>query len=180
MNEVLTKVTPKVRSLEIDLIQGTHIILEGSISQGIYYMEAPEDKRAVFVMPWQGKVMVGTTESFFHGNPAKVIPLAKEKAYLLQTLGFYFPRYRHMTHQDIVESFAGLRVLPKLDGSAFSRSRDTIFHTDQADDPRLVTIYGGKLTAYRATAEKLMDEFSSVLPQRRTVADTRNLKLTLQ
>ncbi len=180
VNDVLNKVTHKVSRLAVDLIQGTHIILEGSVNQGIYYTEAPEDKRAVFVMPWKGKIMVGTTESFYHGNPAKVHPLTKEKNYLLQTLGYYFPKYRHHSLQDIVDSFAGLRVLPRIEGSAFSRPRDTIFHTDRADDPRLVTIYGGKLTAYRATAEKLMNEFRHVLPDRQAVADTKNLALTLQ
>lgn len=178
VNEVLQQVTPKITSLDIDLIQGTHIILEGTVNQGIYYIEAPEDRRAVFVMPWKDKLMVGTTESYFHGSPAKVIPLAKEKNYLLQTLGYYFPRYRFTTHQEIVSSFAGLRVLPKIDGSAFSRPRDTIFHTDEVQEPRLVTIYGGKLTAYRATAEKLMHQFSFVLPDKQAVADTRSLPLT--
>jgi glycerol-3-phosphate dehydrogenase len=178
VNEVLQQVTPKVTSLDIDLIQGTHIILEGTVNQGIYYIEAPEDRRAVFVMPWKDKLMVGTTESYFHGNPAKVIPLAKEKIYLLQTLGYYFPRYRFTTHQEIVSSFAGLRVLPKIDGSAFSRPRDTIFHTDEVQEPRLVTIYGGKLTAYRATAERLLHQFSFVLPDKQAFADTRTLPLT--
>lgn len=178
VNEVLNKINPKVSRLDIDLIQGSHIIIEGAMTQGIYYIEAPEDKRAVFVMPWHDKIMVGTTESLFHGNPAKVRPLAKEKTYLLQTLGYYFPKYRHYTHQDIVDEFAGLRVLPRSESSVFSRPRDTIFHTDQPDSPRLVTIYGGKLTAYRATAEKLMNEFSPVLPARQAIANTRTLTLT--
>ena len=178
VNDVLSKIVQNVSQLEVDLIQGTHIILDGSVNQGIYYIEAPEDKRAVFVMPWKGKIMVGTTESFYHGNPSKVHPLAKEKSYLLQTLGYYFPKYRHYTHKDIVDSFAGLRVLPRTEGSAFSRPRDTIFHTDQPDDPRLVTIYGGKLTAYRATAEKLINEFSHVLPDKQSVANTKTLPLT--
>jgi len=177
-NDVLSKITQKTSILEVDLIQGSHIILEGSVNQGIYYIEAPEDKRAVFVMPWKGNIMVGTTESFYHGNPAKVHPLAKEKSYLLQTLGYYFPKYRHYNHSDIIDSFAGLRVLPRTEGSAFSRPRDTIFHTDQSDEPRLVTIYGGKLTAYRATAEKLITEFRHVLPDRQAVANTKTLKLT--
>lgn len=176
-NNVLNQITPQVSTLDVDLIQGTHIILDGSMNNGIYYIEAPEDRRAVFVMPWQDKIMVGTTESYYHGNPAKVHPLAKEKEYLLQTLGYYFPKYRHHTHQDIISSFAGLRVLPKTESTAFSRPRDTIFHTDQTDDPRLVTIYGGKLTAYRATAEKLMNQFSFVLPLNRVIADTTKLKL---
>ncbi len=180
VNEILKMVTPTVTTLDIDLIQGTHIILEGTVSQGVYYLEAPEDRRAVFVMPWKNKLMVGTTESFFHGNPAKVTPLAKEKSYLLQTLGYYFPRYRFTTQREIISSFAGLRVLPKTHGSAFSRPRDTIFHCDDPHDPRLATIYGGKLTAYRATAEKLMREFNYVLPDRRVIADTRSLALTPQ
>jgi len=180
VNDVLNKVTQKVSPLAVDLIQGTHIILEGSVTQGIYYIEAPEDRRAVFVIPWKDKVMVGTTESLYHGNPAKVHPLAKEKNYLLQTLGYYFPKYRHHSHHDIVDSFAGLRVLPRTAGAAFSRPRDIIFHSDQPDEPRLVTIYGGKLTAYRATAEKLINEFRFVLPVRQAVADTRTLPLTLQ
>lgn len=180
VNEILETITPRVTTLDIDLVQGTHIILEGTVRQGIYYLEAPEDGRAVFVMPWKDTLMVGTTESYFHGNPAKVIPLAKEKSYLLQTLGYYFPRYRFTTHREIISSFAGLRVLPKTHGSAFSRPRDTIFHCDTPHDPRLVTIYGGKLTAYRATAEKLMREFKHVLPHRRVIADTRSLALTPQ
>ncbi len=180
VNDVLNKVTQKVTQLAVDLIQGSHIILEGTVTQGIYYIEAPKDKRAVFVMPWKDKIMVGTTESLYQGNPAKVHPLAKEKSYLLQTLGYYFPEYRHYTHKDIVESFAGLRVLPRTADSAFSRPRDTILHTDQPDDPRLVTIYGGKLTAYRATAEKLINEFRHVLPERQVVADTKTLPLTPQ
>ncbi|ALP53436.1 hypothetical protein Tel_09900 [Candidatus Tenderia electrophaga] len=178
VNEVLQHVTPTIHALAIDLIQGTHIILDGTVNQGIYYMEAPEDKRAVFVMPWKDKLMVGTTESLFRGNPSKVIPLAKEKSYLLQTLGYYFPRYRFTTHKEILSSFAGLRVLPKIDGIPFSRPRDTLFHTDTPQQPRLVSIYGGKLTAYRATAERLMHRFSFVLPERKAMGDTRKLPLT--
>lgn len=177
VNHALDKIESKPLKLEVDLIQGTHIILDGNVNQGIYYVEAPEDHRAVFVMPWKGKMMVGTTESFFHGNPAKVIPLAQEKQYLLQTLGYYFPEYRHCSHSDIVSAFAGLRVLPRAASAAFTRSRDTVLHGDDLTQPHLVSIYGGKLTAYRATAERLMHEFASALPKRPGRADTRTLRL---
>ncbi len=180
VNSVLDKVHPKPLKLEVDLIQGTHIILDGSVNQGLYYVEAPEDQRAVFVMPWKGKLMIGTTESFFHGNPAKVIPLAKEKQYLLQTLGYYFPKYRYCNHEDIIESFAGLRVLPRAANNAFARPRDTVLHTDDLIKPHLVTIYGGKLTAYRATAERLLNQFKHLLPRRQALADTRTLKLSAE
>ena len=177
-NEVLNRISPTVNKLNMDLVQGTHIIIDAPITQGIYYVEAPQDKRAVFIMPWQGKMMVGTTETIYRGDPAKVSPLTTEENYLCQTLAHYFPAYRHTTAMDIMAAFAGLRVLPKSSGSAFSRPRDTIFHVDNRDMPRLVTLYGGKLTAYRATAERLLHQFKDVLPKRKPVANTRTLPLT--
>lgn len=177
-NEVLNRISPTVNKLAMELVQGTHIILEGQVTQGIYYVESPRDRRAVFVMPWQGKLMIGTTETVYHGDPAKVAPLASEEEYLRHTLGHYFPGYRHVSSKDVVSAFAGLRVLPKSIGSAFSRPRDTIFHVDNRDNPRLITLYGGKLTAYRATAERLLHQFREQLPKRKAVADTRTLALT--
>lgn len=176
-NHVLRRIDPKIIRLDVDLVQGTHIILEGRLNQGIYYLETPQDKRAVFAMPWQDKIMVGTTETVYRGDPADVAPLREEIDYLCDTLAHYFPHYRNINHDSIDAAFAGLRVLPRTAGSAFSRPRDTIFHTDDADNPRLVTIYGGKLTAYRATAEKLITQFKSVLPPRKAVANTRTLPL---
>jgi glycerol-3-phosphate dehydrogenase len=177
-NQVLSHISPTVKKLNMDLVQGTHIILDGQVTQGIYYVEAPDDGRAVFVMPWKNQVMVGTTETVYQGDPAKVAPLASEVEYLIDTLSHYFPAYRRTTAKDVVSAFAGLRVLPKSTGSAFSRPRDTIFHTDNHDNPRLITLYGGKLTAYRATSERLLHQFKDLLPKRKPVADTRTLPLT--
>ena len=70
------------------------------------------------------------------------------------------------------------RVLPAGDGRAFRRSRETILDVDDAARPRVLTIYGGKLTAYRATAEKVLRRIAPSLPARRPRADTRELPLT--
>ena len=177
-NQVLSRISPTANKLAMDLVQGTHIIINGQITQGIYYVEAPHDQRAVFVMPWQDKLMVGTTETVYHGDPAKVVPLPNEISYLCQTLAHYFPAYGHIDDKDVVSAFAGLRVLPKSMNSAFSRPRETIFHVDNRELPRLVTLYGGKLTAYRATAERLLHQFRDMLPKRKAIADTRTLPLT--
>ena len=82
----------------------------------------------------------------------------------------------------MIDSFAGLRVLPRSEESFAgnyhaARSRDTILHSDRSNNPRLVTIYGGKLTAYRVTAEKVMSLLHASLPQRESVASTRELPL---
>jgi len=177
-NQVLDKIAPKPSQLPMDLVQGTHIIVEGRLAHGIYYVEAPQDQRAVFAIPWKDKVMVGTTENLYQGDPARVKPLASEETYLCQVLADYFPQYKNIGREDLLSSFAGLRVLPRASGSAFSRPRDTIFHTNDINQPKVATIYGGKLTAYRITAEKFMQRFSAALPQHQARADTRKIKLT--
>jgi glycerol-3-phosphate dehydrogenase len=75
------------------------------------------------------------------------------------------------------EAFAGLRVLPIADNQFAARHRETILQTDSPQQPRMLTIYGGKLTAYRATAEKVMRMLQRSLPHRAHIADTRTLKL---
>lgn len=176
-NNVLTKITPKQNAYPVELVQGTHIIVEGNLAHGIYYVEAPRDGRAVFVMPWYDKIMVGTTEKIFEGNPDQVAPSEEEILYLLETLSHYFPAYKHLTPATITRAFAGLRVLPKGTGSAFTRPRDTVLHFNHVKKPHMVTLYGGKLTAYRATSERVIKEIAAYLPKRKPRADTRTLKL---
>jgi len=174
-NEVLSKITPAPSRCRVDLVQGSHLVLPEPLSKGIYYVEAPQDRRAVFIMPWGEQTLVGTTETPYEGDPAAVRPLLQEQNYLLEVLAHYFPRYRDVAP---TATFAGLRVLPSSGGKAFGRSRETILHTDRKERPRVLTLYGGKLTAYRAAAEQVMAHIVTALPRRQAVADTRSLPLT--
>jgi glycerol-3-phosphate dehydrogenase len=176
VNEILKNVTPAPRHTEIELVAGTHILVPEPLTQGIFYVEAPRDHRAVFVMPWRRKTLVGTTETVYRGDPAQVRPLNSEIEYLWETFSHYFPRYRHGP-QNIFAVFAGLRVLPAKLGTPFGRSRETILRPDHPGKPRVLTIYGGKLTAYRATAAAVMARLQPSLPARKTVAATENLPL---
>lgn len=181
VQQILSLISPSPSKLKIDLVQGTHIVVPGMLTKGIYYVEA-HDKRAVFIMPWQGNTLVGTTESPYQGDPADVKPLSHEEAYLMKTLLRYFPKYN--SEQKILSSTAGLRVLPSSESqnlsgadSINSRSRETILHTGKQDNLSLLTIYGGKVTTYRLTAERVMARVSKILPVRKVIADTRHLKL---
>jgi glycerol-3-phosphate dehydrogenase len=181
VQQILSLISPSPSKLKIDLVQGTHIVVPGMLTQGIYYVEA-HDKRAVFIMPWQGNTLVGTTESPYQGDPADVKPLSHEEAYLMKTLLRYFPKYN--SEQKILSSTAGLRVLPSSESqnlsgadSISSRSRETILYTGKQDNLSLLTIYGGKVTTYRLTAERVMARVSKILPVRKVIADTRHLKL---
>jgi glycerol-3-phosphate dehydrogenase len=160
----------------MDLVQGTHIIVPGQISHP-YYLEAPQDGRAVFVVPWKNNIMVGTTELHYHGDPADVRPTAEEINYLLEIYNHYFKR--ELNSGDVIEAFAGLRVLPDGGENASSKSRETHFHENDPKQPRVVSIYGGKLTSYRATAEKLLRRIKNLLPETAPVADTRRLEIPI-
>jgi glycerol-3-phosphate dehydrogenase len=171
-NTVLDRITPHPSTLAVDLVQGAHIILEGKIRRGVYYTEAP-DGRAVFVMPWNDQILVGTTETPYDGDPGAARARPGEITYLHDTWRRYFPGQAGT----LLGSFAGLRVLPHQPGPAFQRSRETALHPDDPERVRLVTIYGGKLTGYRATAAKVMRLLKTSLPRQAPVADTADIIL---
>ena len=173
VNLTLERVTPRPPIVPVDLVQGAHIVVEGETRRGVYYLEAPRDRRAVFVMPWQGQTLVGTTETPFEGNPAGAQPLPDEIGYLQEIVARYFPDRRNR----LLDSFAGLRVLPREPGPVFHRSRETVLHPDDPKQVRLVTIYGGKLTGYRATAAKVIRLLKTSLPARPPIADTAAVSL---
>lgn len=172
--QVLAKIKPAINHPEVDLVQGSHILLPPLLSQ-YYYLEAPSDQRAVFVLPWEGKLMVGTTEKLHHQRPEASFCSPEEQAYLLATLRHYFPQLA--IDEQTVESFAGLRVLPKSDKAAFGRSRDVMFTLDNEHQPRVLSVMGGKLTTYRATAEAALARVMPSLPSKERRADTRLISL---
>ena len=176
VNHALRLITPSPPLRLIELVQGTHLVLPGQVTRGIYYVESPRDGRAVFVMPWYGETLVGTTETRYRGDPAAVKPLQTEINYLLQVMKHYFPE-RHNKADDIEHSFAGVRVLPAGNGHAFHRPRETVLDTDRDNKPRLISIFGGKLTGWRATAEQVMQRIAASLPVRQQRADTRHIPL---
>lgn len=166
-------ITPAPDPVPVELVQGTHLVVEGAVDHGCYYLEVPSDRRAVFLLPWGEHALLGTTETPYTGDPDNVAPLPEEETYLLDVLKHYFPR----RPQRVVERFAGLRVLPVAEGAAFGRSRETRLTVDNPTQPRRVSIYGGKLTGYRATAEKVMAMLRQTLPVRPALADTATLRI---
>ncbi len=174
VDRVLTRIEPVPDRVEVALVQGTHIIVEGHIDRGVYYVEAPRDRRAVFIMPWQGRLLVGTTETPYPGDPAKVHPRDDDIQYLMETLGHYFPGYRGVAAR---EAFAGLRVLPAGGAALSRRSRETLLYRHGGVPGPVLTIYGGKLTAYRLTAERVMGRIAPLLPRRHPKGNTRTLML---
>jgi glycerol-3-phosphate dehydrogenase len=172
VNEVLACITPTATHRNIDRVLGSHLVLENAIHDEAFYLESPVDQRAVFVLPWQGGTLLGTTERPFEGDPVLAAVSADDREYLLATLRHYFPDVQPR----IVREFAGVRVLPQGDGRAFQRPRDCVFHVDPAH-PRLLSLYGGKLTGYRHTGQDVVAKVRQALGPRPPKADTACLRL---
>ena len=152
VNRVLEQIEPRPEQLAMELVLGSHIVVQGKLEQGLYYLESPSDGRAVFVMPWQQHILIGTTEHTYQGPLHPVQVPDEDIDYLLSVYNHYFSQT--LGREQLVDAFAGLRVLPRNEQDPFSRARDTIIYPDRAD-ARVYTLYGGKLTAHRATARHL-------------------------
>lgn len=135
---------------------GIHIVLNKRFSPPATGLLIPktEDGRVLFLLPWLGHTLVGTTD-----NPAKLEknPQASEKdiQYILRHLTKYFEM--PVTRQDVLASWSGLRPLvsdPKAVNTA-GLSRDHVIHFSESG---LLTIAGGKWTTYRKMAEDAVDQ----------------------
>jgi glycerol-3-phosphate dehydrogenase len=117
----------------------------------------PDDGRVLFAIPWKDATYIGTTDTDWSGDPAKVAADSADVDYLIQAANAYFPT-AHLTRQDVLSTWAGLRPLMRPVGkegvseSAVSREHQVVVSPDG-----LITIAGGKLTTYRKIAEEVVD-----------------------
>ena len=177
-NQLLARIRPPQQPLEIDLVQGSHLWLALAAPSGVYYLEA-SDRRGVFVMPWYGEMLLGTTETLYEGPPGEAHTLAEETRYLLDTLAHYFPQHRDVSDGQIRQQLCGLRVLPRSGDRPFRRSREVLIQGDDPRRPRLVSVMGGKLTTYRLTAQRVMAQLALQLPPPPSQLDTAEIPLRL-
>ncbi len=149
VNTVLQRLSPSAEIFPIDLVQGTHLVVSPALSDTCFYLPSPEDNRAVFCLPWKGNTLVGTTELIHQGKPEDISVKQQEIDYLSAVVNHYFPDYNF----SIEATFCGLRVLPSSNKKSFLKPRDTFIFSDK----NIISLYGGKLTAWRATAKKVLD-----------------------
>jgi glycerol-3-phosphate dehydrogenase len=174
--DVARQVTPRIHVPTLELVQGTHVLLDLPARDYCFYVESPRDGRAIFFMPRHGRTLVGTTEVRFRGDPRRVAPSPNELNYLRGVTQHYFGAAT--AQHRVLEAFAGLRVLPAGAGHAFHRSRETLLLADDPRRPRVLSIYGGKLTTWRADTARALALIAAALPARTPRARTDQLPLT--
>jgi glycerol-3-phosphate dehydrogenase len=133
---------PRVRPL-----RGSHLVFPAwrfNVPQAISFMH-PLDGRPVFVLPWEGSVLFGTTDVDCDvplGQEPAITP--DEVAYLMAALAAHFPSL-NLGLEDIVSTFAGIRpVIGTGKADPSDESRDHVIWEEQG----LLTVTGGKLTTF--------------------------------
>ena len=136
--------------------QGVHLVLRQDFLPGNTALMVPrtEDGRVLFVIPWHGRVLVGTTDTPRTEIALEPRPLPEEIEFLLRQSGEYLSRRPKV--EDILSVSAGLRPLVRLAGARGTASlpRD---HVVLVSPTGLVTITGGKWTTYRQMAADAVD-----------------------
>ncbi|MGZ0788041.1 hypothetical protein ACXM5X_34490, partial [Pseudomonas saponiphila] len=77
----------------------------------------------------------------------------------------------------ITQTFCGIRVLPKQNSQAFERPRDTLMKTS-ISHPRILSLYGGKLTTFRSTSAEVLEWIEKAIGKRQSIADVDKLTLS--
>lgn len=136
--------------------KGIHIVIP-EVSKHALVLFSPVDGRLFFIIPWEGSSLVGTTDTDFHGDLDNVHATREDVDYVLRGLHIAYP---DISIEDIFYTYAGLRSLVLKHGksaSDTSRNHVLIDHARRDELEGLVTVLGGKITAYRAVAKDATD-----------------------
>lgn len=137
--------------------KGSHVVVrtfEGAPRAAVY-AEAFEDGRPFFVVPWDDKLLIGTTDERYAGDLDRVEANAQEVEYLLREANRILPSAR-LTRGDVLYTYSGVRPLPRV--AEGQESGITRRHFIKPANVRgLFSVIGGKLTTYRALAEEAVD-----------------------
>jgi glycerol-3-phosphate dehydrogenase len=153
----------KIRSLANPVLvprmrpsKGVHLLFSANTFPGIDALLVPhtEDGRVIFAVPWQERLLVGTTDD--EVTPATRMVVQRDEAeYLLRQLNPYLQT--PLRGEQAVSGMAGLRPLVAAQAQADTSKliRDYEVELDSASG--LVSILGGKWTTHRLMAEDTID-----------------------
>ena len=144
-------------------LRGSHLIVPAwrlPVAQAVSLMH-PADGRPVFIFPWEGVTLVGTTD-VDHGDDlqieASITP--NEVDYLLDVLNFQFPQLG-IVRDDVIATYAGVR--PVIDTGKSAPSKEGRDHAVWLENG-LLTVTGGKLTTFRLIALDALKHAARQLP----------------
>ncbi|HET8698524.1 MAG TPA: glycerol-3-phosphate dehydrogenase/oxidase [Gammaproteobacteria bacterium] len=137
--------------------KGSHLIVPpfpNAPRSGVY-VEAGSDGRPLFILPWNGLVLVGTTDERYDGDAGAATIDRAELQYLAAETERVFPSAAGLAER-VLYTHTGVRPLPhqpKGKEGAITRRHLIRRHRSASG---LYSIVGGKLTTHRALAEDVL------------------------
>jgi len=141
------------------LTKGVHIVTRRAVQQA-HVLFAKSDGRLFFVVPWLDATIVGTTDTDYTGDPGNVVASEEDVRYLQDEARRAFPS---APFDDIHFTWAGVRALVREEGVSegqVSRKHALFDHAAREGVEGVLSVVGGKITAYRAIAEEVVDAVS--------------------
>jgi glycerol-3-phosphate dehydrogenase len=137
--------------------KGVHVSMSLDIlgsEQTALLIPKTNDGRVVFAIPWQGELLLGTTDTPYNEPQEEPLVDKEEIDYLLETLNRYLQQPADKSQ--VKAGFGGLRpLLSAADRTTKSLARDHEVEVDAQSG--LISIMGGKWTTYRLMAKDTVD-----------------------
>ena len=130
------------------LSKGVHVALRPEEQWQAAVAVSLEGGQHLYAVPCEDTILLGTTEQEHCGDPAGVAAEPRDVSYLLK-MADQFLRPEMLHEERVISAFAGLRVLPRGEGSTLDASRD---HLLSVGPGGMVSVAGGKLTTHRRIA----------------------------
>ena len=150
------------------LSKGIHIVLQPDEQWRAAVAVSLDDGRHLYAVPCEDRILLGTTEEEYRGDPAVVAAEPEDISYLLQ-VARHFLRPEMLRRERVISAFAGLRVLPRGEEATLHARRDHLLAVGPAG---MVSVAGGKLTTHRRIAlDALRHLPDGVRPRRLSLSD---------
>lgn len=158
----LTNAAMGARTRSIDGVKGSHLVLDDPEllemlgGRMVYFQNS--DQRICIVIPWQGKVLAGSTEIPVV-DPENAVCTQEETRYILESVNELFPG-RTVTEDVIVSTFSGVRPLVAGDRETeneMSRDHSLGRVEPPGSDIPVYSMAGGKWTTFRSFSEQVAD-----------------------
>ena len=136
--------------------KGIHLLAR-KVSNNALVLFAKSDGRLFFVIPLGEYSLIGTTDTDYTDDLDSIYASASDVEYLVTEMRHYFPNFGQ---GDIYYAMAGLRSLVASGdktASDTSRAHKLVDHEQKSGIKDFITVLGGKITAYRAIGEEVLD-----------------------
>jgi glycerol-3-phosphate dehydrogenase len=176
--------------------KGSHLVVDpfpGAPKGEALYVEARRDGRPYFIVPWNGRYLIGTTDIRYEGDLDYVSADDDEIDYLLEETNYVIPE-ANLSREDVLFTYSGVRPLPfQPEGAEGSVTRSHVIYDHSRGRgvgtkgssigegvPRvggLISIVGGKLTTYRNLSRQTVDMVYEKLGRRAPQSQTAKVPL---